>query len=338
MRIDVHGHVSAPEGLYAYKANLLAHRGAHGRGGTHLSDDDLRAALHAPNRAFGNVSHLEHLDAAGIDLQLISARPFQLMHSESPAKIVEWFTAEVNDVIHRICGLYPDRFRGVAALPQSPETEPARWAQELHRCVGELGFVGGMLNPDPHEGTGHPPGLGERYWYPVWEALCELDVPVLIHSAGCRPPARETYSVHFIQEETLAVTGLLTSSVFADFPELKVIVSHGGGAVPYQAGRFKPGALRRGARFEEQLRLLHFDTVLYTPEAIELLLRTVGPDRVLFGTERPGVGSMQDPVTGRWFDDIHLLIEEVDWLGDEERRQVFSGNAEKLFALELSRV
>lgn len=65
-------------------------------------------------------------------------------------------------------------------------------ASLTRRCVTELGFVGALLNPDPYEGSRPPPGLGDRFWYPVWEVLCELDVPALLHAAGCRPPARET--------------------------------------------------------------------------------------------------------------------------------------------------
>lgn len=333
MYIDVHGHVSAPAELYAYKAGLLSHRGAHGRGGTGISDDQIRDALHAPSRSFGNISHMQHLDDAGIDLQLISPRPYQSMHSESPAKLVEWFTEETNDVIHRVCEAEPGRFRGVAGLPQSMETGPERWMAELRRCVTELGFVGAMLNPDPYEGTRQPPPLGDKFWYPVWATLSELDVPALIHSAGCRLPARESYSLHFIQEETLAVNALLSSSVLTDFPNLKIIVSHGGGAIPYQRGRFQPGAIRGGGRFEDKLRSLYYDTCLYTQDSIELLLRAVGVDRCLFGSEKPGTGSVRDPETGRWIDDIHALIEDIDWLDDAGRKQLFEANARELFKL-----
>jgi predicted TIM-barrel fold metal-dependent hydrolase len=332
MKIDVHGHVSAPESLYAYKAGLLAHRGAHGRGSAGITDDTLRAALTEPNKSFGGKSHLQHLDDAGVDIQLISPRPYQMMHSEQ-AKLVEWFTEETNDAIARTCRIEPERFRGVAGMPQSMETDPARWTQELRRCVTEHGFVGAMLNTDPYEGSAQPPALGDRFWYPVWEMLCELDVPALIHSAGCRPPARETYSLHFIQEETLAVAALLSSKVFDDFPDLKIIVSHGGGAIPYQRGRFRPGALRQGTTYEDQLRKLYYDTCLYTQDSIELLLRAVGVDRCLFGTEKPGTGSMVDPATGRWIDDIHLLIEDIDWLDEGQRKQLFESNARELFRI-----
>jgi predicted TIM-barrel fold metal-dependent hydrolase len=332
MKIDVHGHVSAPESLYAYKANLLAHRGAHGRGGAGVTDETLREALHAPNASFGGMSHMAHLDEAGVDIQLISPRPYQMMHSEQ-AKLVEWFTEETNDAIARTCRIEPDRFRGMAGMPQSMETDPARWTAELRRCVNELGFVGALLNTDPYEGAAQPPDLGDRFWYPVWEALCELDVPALIHSAGCRPPARESYSLHFIQEETLAVAALLSSKVFDDFPDLALIVSHGGGAIPYQRGRFEPAALRQGGTFRDKMRLLHYDTCLYTQDSIELLLGAVGVDRCLFGTEKPGTGSSRNPATGRWIDDIHLLIEDIDWLDEGQRKQLFETNARELFRL-----
>lgn len=332
MKIDIHGHVTAPASLYAYKAGLLSHRGAHGRGGAGVTDDTLREALDAPNKSFGGISHMEHLDQAGIDLQLISPRPYQMMHSEQ-AKLVEWFTEETNDVIARSVALEPDRFRGVAGLPQSMETGPERWAAELRRAVTDLGFVGVMLNSDPYEGTAQPPALGERFWYPIWEAAVELDVPVLLHSAGCRPPARETYSLHFIQEETLSVIGLINSQVLDDFPELKIIISHGGGAIPYQQGRFFPSSLRKGTTFREQLRKLYYDTCLYTQDSIELLLRAVGVDRALFGSEKPGTGSHKDPETGRWIDDIHLLIDDIDWLTESERGSLFEDNARALFRL-----
>ncbi|MFD5033881.1 amidohydrolase family protein [Streptomyces sp. NPDC058220] len=332
--IDVHGHVTAPDKLYAYKAGLLSHRGAHGRGRSGVTKEHVVEALNAPHPSFGKISHLDHLDQAGVDLQFISPRPFQMMHSESPAALVEWFTAETNDVIAMCCEV-DSRFRGVAGMPQSMELDPAAWTRELRRCVNDLGFVGATLNTDPYEGLRQPPAIGDRFWYPVWEALCELDVPAIIHSAACRPPARESYSLHFVQEETLAVAGLLQSTVLDDFPELKIVVSHGGGAIPYQKGRFYPAALRAGTTFEERLRRLHYDTCLYTRDSIEFLLRTVGVDRCLFGTEKPGTGSVKDPETGRWIDDIHLLIEDIDWLTDEDRAALFETNAVKLFRLEV---
>ena len=334
MIIDVHGHVTAPDALYAWKANLLAHRGAHGVRPPGISDDELREAWLAPHPSFGNVSHLNHLDGAGINVQLISPRPYQMMHSEQPATIVRAFTEATNDVIHRSTELLPGRFRGIAGLPQSPDLDVAEWTGELRRTVTELGFVGVLLNTDPFEGLRVPPALGDRYWYPLYEVLCELDVPAVIHSAGCRPPSREPYSLHFIQEETVAVYSLLSSAVLTDFPALKIVVSHGGGAIPYQIGRFLPGAARYGGQsYPDRLRRLWFDTCLYTRDAIELLLKTVGVDRCLFGTEKPGTGSQINPATGGWYDDTHTLVNAIDWLSDGDRSALYEKNASSLFRI-----
>jgi predicted TIM-barrel fold metal-dependent hydrolase len=332
MYVDVHGHVTAPDSLYVYKSGLLSHRGAHGRGSATLTAQTVDAALDQATPTFGGLSHRQHLDEAGIDIQLISPRPYQTMHSEEPARLVQWYTEETNNAIHLSCQV-ESRFRGVAGMPQSMLLGVDQWVVELRRCVDELGFVAATVNPDPYEGLRQPPGLGDRFWYPLWETLCELDIPALVHSGGCRPPSRESYSVHFVQEETLAVVGLLQSEVLTDFPELKIIVSHGGGAIPYQRGRFYPGAFRQGERFEDILSRLYFDTCLYTRDSIEMLIRAVGVQRCLFGTEKPGVGSTRDPSTGRWVDDIHLLINDIDWLSDVDKGRIFEGNARELFRL-----
>ncbi len=335
MIIDIHGHVSAPQGLYAYKANLLASRGSHGRGGPRFTDEQIEAALHAKS-VFGD-GHLEQLDRHGTDVQLISPRPFQMMHSERPAKIVSWLHEEFHNVIHRQTQLHPGRIVGVGSLVQVAG-EPVDVAfPELDRCINELGFKGVLLNPDPYENSGiEPPGLDDRYWYPLYEKLCELDVPAMIHSASSKSE-RETYSTHFITEETIAVFNLVNSDVFKDFPSLKIIVPHGGGAVPYQIGRYQASTahLPKGAQFIDRLRKLYFDSCLYTPEAVELLVKVVGPDRVLFGTECPGTGSYNNPELGHAFDHVKPYVEGLSSLSDADKKAIFEDNARHVFKLDL---
>jgi OH-DDVA meta-cleavage compound hydrolase len=332
--IDVHGHVTAPDSLYAWKAGLLSHRGSHGRGDPAVSDDEMRAVVEAPT--FGeDTSHLDKLDEARIDMQLLSPRPYQSMHSESPSHLVTWWTAAVNDAIAQQVRLYPLRFGGICGLPSAWGTTPVDWTGELRRCVQEHGMLGCLLNPDPSEGlaTNDIPDLGQRWWYPLYETACELDVPIFVHGGGCRSP-RHTYSVNFILEETIAIMALARSSVLRDFPTLRIIVSHGGGAVPYQLGRFSTAAIRRGPEpLIDTLRRLWYDTVLYSQPSIEYLLSTIGTDRCCFGTERPGVGTVRDPATGRWLDDLVPVVESIPWLTPDERSAVFEGNARTLFGI-----
>lgn len=274
------------------------------------------------------------MDSVGTDIQFISPRPYLQMHSVKPARVTELWTRHCNDLIKRFVDMFPDRFRGVAGLPQFMNDSPAeRCVAELKRCVNELGFVGTLLNPDPTEGDGPAPaGLGDPFWYPLYDAMTELDVPALIHSAGsCNP--RESYTLKFINEENIAVISLLESKVFEKYPNLKIIVAHGGGAIPYQMGRFRSWAARRNSpqTFDEQLRKLYFDTCNYSKDSIELLLKVAGTDNVMFGTEKPGTGSARDPISGRDYDDMKPVIESIEWLTDEQRKNIFECNCTRVY-------
>ncbi|OGA01547.1 MAG: amidohydrolase [Betaproteobacteria bacterium RIFCSPLOWO2_02_FULL_62_17] len=333
MIIDCHGHVSAPAELWAYKATILAHRGAHGKGGVNVTDEQVRAA--ANKKEMAPLGHLDMLKKYGTDRQLISPRPFQMMHSQKPARLVHWFTEEVNTMISRSVQQFPDIFIGVGGLPQAAGEPIANVFPELERCIKQLGFKGCLLNPDPFENSGsEAPPLGEHYWYPLYEKLCELDVPAHIHATGSHSE-RTPYTLHFINEESIAVYGLVNSNVLKDFPNLKIVVSHGGGCIPYQLGRFQSGSMRGGPgkSFRDGMRKLYYDTVLYTEGALRLLIETVGPEQCLFGAECPGVGSAVNPETGETFDNVRPMIENFDWLSAAQKKMIFEDNARRLFKL-----
>lgn len=327
MIIDTHGHISAPPELYAYKSMLLASRGYHGKGDPNISDERMHAAVQR---------HVQMMKEVGTDIQFISARPFQMMHSEKPERIVHWWAEAINNLVYRQCQAYPDLFMGIACLPQCAGVSPKNCLEELERCVKELGFIGCLLNPDPGEGDQQTPPLADEYWYPLYEKLVELDVPALIHTAGCKNP-RWSYSLNFIIEESVGILSLLSpeSRVFEDFPTLKLIFPHGGGSIPYQMGRWRAHSYiyKEPEPFEEKIRKLWFDTCLYTKESIELLIRTVGSDRVLFGTEKPGSGSAIDPNTGKWMDDLKPVIESIEWLTEEDKKKIFEDNARALYKI-----
>lgn len=331
MIIDCHGHVSPPAELWVYKAKLLSHKGHHGRRMAEVTDEEI---LHYANKKeMGPMGHLDMLDKHGTNLQLLSPRPYQMMHSTKPGKLVHWFTEETNNIIARTVKLLPNRFVGIAGLPQVAGDPIEGVLPELERCVTKLGFKGCLLNPDPFEnGDAEAPPLGDRYWYPLYERLCELDVAAHIHATGSHSE-RTPYSLHFTNEESIAVYGLVNSTVFKDFPNLKIVISHGGGAIPYQIGRFQSNGYRKGINFLDGMRNLYYDTVLYSEDALQLLIKTVGVDRCLFGAECPGVGSAIDPKTGRSMDDIKPLIQGFDWLSAADKKLIFEGNAKKVFKL-----
>jgi 4-oxalmesaconate hydratase len=156
-------------------------------------------------------------------------------------------------------------------------------------------------------------------------------VPALVHSASCRAPARESYTLHFIIEETIGLASLMNSAVYRDFPDLKLIFSHGGGAIPYQLGRFQAFWAMHESDAAASFSKVLFETCLYTKESIELLLRAVGTSSCLFGSEKPGTGSARNPENGRFFDDIKFYIDDIEWLSDTQRADLYEHNARRVF-------
>jgi predicted TIM-barrel fold metal-dependent hydrolase len=324
--IDIHAHTNAPPTLNAYRAGLTASRGAHGKGNVGVSEEALTAVVK---------KHVEGtLDKVGTDIQFISPRPYQLMHSEKPEKIVHYWVEANNDVIAQTLKIAPTRYRGVAALPQCAGAPITNSFDEIDRCINDLGFVGIMINPDPYEGDGTPaPGMGDEYWYPLYEKMVKLGIPALIHSASCKDPW-DTYSNYFITTETRTIISMVSSGTFDVFPDLKIIVSHGGGAVPYQIGRYRAffgRHLESKGGFDAVLKKFYFDTVLYNPEGLDLLFRIVGTDRCMFGTENPGTGSYKDPATGKMLDDLKPVIEGIAGLSEQDRKNVFEDVAKQAF-------
>jgi 4-oxalmesaconate hydratase len=325
MIIDSHAHVVMPPESFRYMAELVGGR-ANPSTPPKINDASVRKVAE---------ELVTSMDKVGTDVQFISPRPYLQMHSVKPGKVSELWSRHCNDVIARYVALFPDRFRGVAGLPQfmlEPPTERA--IPELQRCVKELGFVGCLLNPDPTEGEGPtPPGLGDPFWYPLYQAMTELDVPALIHSAGSCSP-RESYTLKFINEESIAIVSLLSSKVFELYPTLKIVVAHGGGAIPYQMGRFRSWSARKGeaVSFDDQLKQLYFDTCNYSKDAIELLLKVAGTDNVMFGTEKPGTGSARDPVSGRDYDDMKPVIDSIEWLSEQQRRNIYQCNCTRVYS------
>ena len=306
------------------KAGLLSSRALAQPGGFHQNEDQLRTAVE---------NHMKNnMDKVGTDVQFLSPRPFQLMHSETPTKVVHFYAQASNDVNAMTVKIAPDRYAGIACLPQVPTEPISTWIPELERCVNELGFIGLIINPDPYEGDGRMfPGMGDEVWYPLYEKMVQLDVPALIHSATTKNPW-DYYQNYFITTETSCILQMVEKRVFNTFPNLKIIVAHGGGSIPYQIGRWRSNFGRTfHLDFDEELRKFYFDTGLYNVESLELLFKLVGTDRCVFGTENPGTGSYVWPKTGLMLDDTRPLIESIDWLTDQDRKNVFEDVSKKIF-------
>ncbi len=324
MIIDCHGHyTTAPRELEAYRQQQLA---GNPPGILNISDDQIRESLEN--------AQLKLQRARGTDVTIFSPRAVGMGHHlGNAATSLEWARV-CNDLIHRICTLYPHNFVGVCQLPQSPGVAPKNCVEELERCINELGFVGCNLNPDPSGGHWSDPPLTEAsWWYPLYEKMVELDVPAMIHVSGsCNPNFHHT-GAHYINGDTTAFMQFLTSNLFQDFPTLKFVIPHGGGAVPFHWGRYRGLAqdLKRPPLQEHLLRNVYFDTCVYHLPGIELLTKVIPIENILFASEMVGAVRGIDPETGQYFDDTKRYIDAIPWLTTEGRSRIFEGNARTVY-------
>ena len=329
MIIDVHGHYTTePPALHAFRERQLA------------GIDDPARAPAAPDPDIGDEALLESVapqlrlqQERGSDLTLFSPRAAGMAHHLGTEAVGMQWARVSNDLIHRICTLLPERFAGVGQLPQFPGAAPGRCIPELERIVNECGFVGVNLNPDPSGGYWQSPPLTDRAWYPLYEKLCELEVPAMIHvSSSCNPAVHHT-GAHYLNGDTTAFMQLLQGDLFRDFPELKFVIPHGGGAVPFHWGRYRGLAQDMGKPLlaEHLLGNVYFDTCVYHLPGIELMAKVVPVDNILFASEMLGAVRGIDPQTGHPYDDTKRYLDQLAGLTDEDRRKIFEGNARRVY-------
>jgi 4-oxalmesaconate hydratase len=328
--IDCHGHyTTAPPQLGVYRdaqrAAVAADPYHVGEKGTlDISDDEIRASLETAQLAFQR--------QRGTDLTLFSPRASWMGHDIGNIHTSRHWAEQCNDLVRRVCDLYPDNFAPVCQLPQSPGAPIATAVAELERCVEQMGFVGCNVNPDPSGGAWNGPPLNDRYWYPLYEAMVRLDVPAMIHvSAACNPNFHTTSS-HYLGADTTAFVQLLMSDVFTTFPSLRFVIPHGGGAVPYHWGRFRGIAQDLGLPplSDAVLGNVYFDTCVYHQAGIDLLLRVIPIDNILFASEMVGAVRGIDPETGHHYDDTRRYLEAAD-LTDAQRQQIYEGNVRRVY-------
>jgi 4-oxalmesaconate hydratase len=332
MIIDCHGHyTTAPAELGQYRDQQKAelkknpqHKAV--KGSVVISDDQLRESVEG--------AQLKLQRERGTDVTIFSPRASWMGHHIGNETTSIAWTEHCNDLIYRLTQLYPTNFVGAAQLPQSPGAPIASSVRELERSVNELGFIGCNLNPDPTGGFFTGPELGDRYWYPLYEKLCELEVPAMIHVSGaCNTPYFQTTGSYYLSADTIAFMQMMTSSIFKDFPTLKFIIPHGGGAVPYHWGRFRGLAdmLKLPPLKEAVLENVYFDTCVYHQPGIDLLLEVIPVENVLFASEMVGAVRGIDPETGYYFDDTKRYVDNAEALNDAQRRRIFESNARSVF-------
>jgi 4-oxalmesaconate hydratase len=328
MIIDCHGHyTTAPAPHQQFRdAQLarLADPAAPGPSPAQISDDAIRESVQA--------NQLRMARERGTDMTIFSPQASRMEHHVTdPATARAWARA-CNDLIHRVTVLFPRHFAGVCQLPQVPGGPLDDSVAELDRCVGELGFVGCNLNPDPSGGYWTSPPLTDEYWFPLYEKMTELDVPAMIHvSASCNPAAH-TLGAHYLNADTTVFMQLIQGDLFARFPALRFVIPHGGGAVPYHWGRFHGLAerLKRPPPGTHVMRNVFFDTCVYHQPGIDLLAGVIDAGNILFASEMLGAVRGNNPESGFPWDDTKRYVDKLS-LSEADRRKVFELNARRVY-------
>jgi aminocarboxymuconate-semialdehyde decarboxylase len=272
-------------------------------------------------------ARLAHMDANGIDVAVISISPSLFLYWLEPAETAA-VCRVVNDAGARMAASSGGR---VAAMATVPLNDPRLAADELRRAHSELGAVAVEIGPSVGATQLDAPELGEFF-----AAAEELDLPVMLHpyASMIAPPDSGTAGFHLGNvignpvETFVAGCRLLVGGVFDRHPDLRVILVHGGGALPYQLGRLQHAYEVRDETSSvaskpplSYLDNLRFDTTIFDRRALEYLIALAGPERVVLGTDLPF--DMGDP----------LALGMREWARPEAADRVLGANAVELLRL-----
>jgi aminocarboxymuconate-semialdehyde decarboxylase len=328
--IDIHCHVRCAEAAQMVEGNANVSRW--------FLETQASPQSRAINRANGERTaeqgasperRIADMDRMGIDIQAISPAPRQTYYGADP-DLGRAATRAINDFIAEICARYPDRFVGLGTVPlQAPELAVA----ELERLHKSLGFRGIEIMT-------HVAGedLAAERFRKIFARCEELGLVVFMHPDGFTEARRlgQHYFANVIGnplDSTVALHHLIFGGVLRDYPNLKLVVAHGGGFLPAYSGRIDHAASARPDCCEvitrmptTYLKRVYFDALVYTHHQLAYLVEEYGADHILMGTDYPADMGEIDPVG---------MIEACPGLNDAERRAIFCGNAARLLSLEV---
>lgn len=324
--IDIHTHMFGDAWL-----DMLKKHGGPTYESKHMPDDrDYLVEKGSPAcafevEAFDYAARVKQMDKHGIDIAVVSLT--------SPN--VHWGTPEISAETARLSNdemaagqtAYPDRIRWFASIPwEHPDLALA----ELERAVG-IGAAGVMVIANINGRH-----LIDPLFEPVWAELDRRALPVLLHPTAPFGAKEAEFGIErilmpgagFMYDTTLAVSRMAVDGFFDRYTDVKIIVSHGGGYLPFIAGRldvfFQVETLVKmkvKTLPSEYLERLYYDAIVYDPGALDLVIDLAGPDKVLFGTDLPMPA------------DVPKLYEIIDRLPADQRDAVKGGNAQRIFNL-----
>jgi aminocarboxymuconate-semialdehyde decarboxylase len=282
-----------------------------------------------PNMAEGSydaAARIKDLDEINIDLQALSPSPIMLFYWDAPA-VAAYFSRLQNEALQAVAAKHPDRFVAFGSVPLQSVSESIAIAEEAKRS-GLKGLEIGTAVGDKQ--------LDNSIFEPFFEAAEALDLLLFVHPTEDGIDTDDPINgmlgnvLHFPFRTTLMIERMILKGMFEKHKNLRLCLSHGGGLVAQNIWRLDHAAEQRqefrqniSQKPSEYLKKIYFDTILHSVAAIEYLIRVVGADRVVIGTDYPMAMGDFDPV-GRIKD---LKISE------QERQQVLGANAAKALKL-----
>ena len=324
--IDIHGHyTTAPQALSDWRERQIASVGSPFSEEPRIGDDEIRETI--------ETNQLKLMKQRGSDLTIFSPRASFMAHHIGDFNVSSTWAAICNELCFRVSQLFPENFIPAAMLPQSPGVDPRTCIPELVKCVEQYGNVAINLNPDPSGGHWKEPPLTDRHWYPIYEKMVEYDIPAMIHVSTSCNPCFHTTGAHYINADTTAFMQLIQGDLFKDFPALRFVIPHGGGAAPYHWGRYRGLAqeLKKPLLRDHLLNNVFFDTCVYHQPGIDLLTRVIPVDNVLFASEMIGAVRGVDPETGFNYDDTRRYIDASTQLTPAQKNQIYEDNARRVY-------
>jgi len=326
--IDVHNHyTTVPAALNVYRAGQISGSNQpRPFKSSSISDEAIVASV--------KDKQIAHMAMKGIDRLIFSPQAGAMGHQFGDEKVSRYWTQACNDLIHRVCALFPDKLSPSCQLPQSPGVPPERWLDELELRVKEQGFVACNVNPDISGGAPpFTPSMADEWWYPLYDKLQDLDVPGHVHVSATLNPAFHMNGSHYIAWHHSAAFEIMWAAerLFRDFPRLKLVMSHGGGAMLLQHNRIRSLFEAAGRDYDSAVKKVTWDMAVYEQETMATMVRIAGADNLMFATEMWGTANTIDPKTGKYFDDTLGMVKALG-LSAEDEHKLLEGNARRLYS------
>ena len=270
------------------------------------------------------VDRRKSLDRQGLDRQLVATWPDMYGYGLAAGACAIWHRM-LNDTLAEWCDGNSDRFSFVASVPLTSDRDAA---SELVRVV-ELGAVAATI-PANVEGV----NIGEVPLESLWELAQRLELPLIVHPVLTAPAPRAsrfglTQTTQYTFDTTLGIGSLIQSGLLDRFPGVTLILSHGGGAFPYLAGRFdvmnsrmdlKSQAVTARKPPSSYLPLMAYDTIVHAPKALRFLADCVGLDRLVIGTDELFPPADADPLES--LKAAGFLNADIEKIGEENPRRL----------------